>query len=79
MNARSRLTSPRAMSPLIYGVAVGTIVVALLDATDGVTLGGASIGANAAWSPGLADLHATHAEKIALPAASAALIGLRVS
>ena len=36
MNARSRLTSPRAMSPLIYGVAVGTIVVALLDATDGV-------------------------------------------
>jgi hypothetical protein len=50
-----------------------------LDATDGVTLGGASIGANAAWSPGLADLHATHAEKIALPAASAALIGLRVS
>ncbi len=36
MNTSVRLKSPRAMSLLMYGVAVGTVAVALLDATDGV-------------------------------------------
>ncbi len=36
MNASLRLKSPRAMSPLMYSVVVGTVTVALLDATDGV-------------------------------------------
>jgi hypothetical protein len=48
-----------------------------LDATDGVTLGGSSIGAHAAWSPQPADLPLLRAETIALPAASAALVVLR--
>jgi len=30
------LRPPRATSPLLYGIAVGTVAVALLDATDGV-------------------------------------------
>ncbi len=36
MNASFQLKSPRAISSVLYGVAVGTVVVALLDATDGV-------------------------------------------
>ena len=36
MNGSAQLKSPRAISPLMYGVAVGTVAVALLDATDGV-------------------------------------------
>jgi hypothetical protein len=36
MTSSSRLKSPRATTSLFYGIAVGTVAVALLDATDGV-------------------------------------------
>jgi len=50
-----------------------------LDSTDGVTLGGATIGANAAWSPEPADLSTIRSDNITLPAVSAALIALRAN
>jgi len=47
-----------------------------LDATEGVTLGGAEIGADGKWSPGAEDVEVGEAVRLHLPAASGAVVFL---